>query len=69
MDEVKEHRRRKRLVSAGLAAVLTALLAAAASGEQRQPALHYCWPGILPRNLVFLVLVLLHGIRRLAPPY
>lgn len=26
-------------------------------------------PGILPRNLVFLLIVLAHGIRRLAPPY
>lgn len=29
----------------------------------------YFWPGILPRNLLFLVVVLLHGLRRLAPPY
>ncbi len=27
------------------------------------------WPGILPRNLVFLVIVLLHGFRRMLPPY
>lgn len=29
----------------------------------------YFWPGILPRNLLFLAVVLAHGFRRLAPPY
>jgi ADP-ribosyl-[dinitrogen reductase] hydrolase len=29
----------------------------------------YFWPAVLPRNLLFLVVVLLHGFRRLAPPY
>lgn len=29
----------------------------------------YFWPGTVLRNLVFLVIVLLHGFRRLAPPY
>ena len=29
----------------------------------------YFWPAVLPRNLVFLLVVLLHGFRRLAPPY
>jgi ADP-ribosylglycohydrolase len=28
-----------------------------------------CWPGLIPRNLLFLLIVLLHGFRRLAPPY
>jgi ADP-ribosylglycohydrolase len=27
------------------------------------------WPGILPRNLFFLAVVLIHGFRRLLPPY
>lgn len=27
------------------------------------------WPGVIPRNLLFLVVVLLHGFRRLLPPY
>ena len=27
------------------------------------------WPGLIPRNLLFLVIVLLHGFRRLLPPY
>ncbi len=29
----------------------------------------YCWPAALPRNLLFLLIVLLHGLRRLLPPY
>jgi ADP-ribosyl-[dinitrogen reductase] hydrolase len=27
------------------------------------------WPGIIPRNLLFLITVLFHGFRRLLPPY
>ncbi|HEX5219969.1 MAG TPA: ADP-ribosylglycohydrolase family protein [Verrucomicrobiae bacterium] len=29
----------------------------------------YFWPGIVPRNIFFLCVVLLHGFRRLLPPY
>ena len=29
----------------------------------------YFWPAVLPRNLLFLLLVLFHGFRRLGPPY
>ncbi|MFQ5828160.1 MAG: ADP-ribosylglycohydrolase family protein [Candidatus Methylomirabilia bacterium] len=29
----------------------------------------YFFPGLLPRNLFFLAVVLAHGLRRLAPPY
>jgi ADP-ribosyl-[dinitrogen reductase] hydrolase len=29
----------------------------------------YFWPGLIPRNLAFLLIVLAHGFRRLAPPY
>jgi ADP-ribosyl-[dinitrogen reductase] hydrolase len=29
----------------------------------------WCWPGLVPRNLFFLVVVLFHGFRRLLPPY
>jgi ADP-ribosylglycohydrolase len=29
----------------------------------------YFWPAVLPRNLFFLLVVLLHGFRRLGPPY
>lgn len=28
-----------------------------------------CWPGLIPRNLLFLFVVLFHGFRRLLPPY
>jgi ADP-ribosylglycohydrolase len=27
------------------------------------------WPGLVPRNILFLAVVLLHGFRRLLPPY
>ena len=30
---------------------------------------HYFWPGVIPRNLLFLIIVILHGFRRLLPPY
>ena len=29
----------------------------------------YFWPAVLPRNLIFLLIVLTHGFRRLLPPY
>ena len=29
----------------------------------------YWWAGVIPRNALFLAVVLLHGLRRLAPPY
>ena len=29
----------------------------------------YFWPGVVPRNLLFLAIVLFHGFRRLLPPY
>ncbi len=29
----------------------------------------YFWPALIPRNLLFLIVVLLHGFRRLLPPY
>ena len=32
-------------------------------------AVSYFWPGIIPRNLFFIIIVLLHGFRRLAPPW
>ncbi len=27
------------------------------------------WPGIIPRNVLFLAVVLMHGFRRMFPPY
>jgi ADP-ribosylglycohydrolase len=35
----------------------------------RQTPLPLFWPGLIPRNLLFLALVLGHGFRRLLPPY
>ena len=43
-------------------------LAAASSGSASGPV-RYFWPGVILRNVVFLVLVLGHGFRRLLPPY
>ena len=33
------------------------------------PAPRYFYPGVILRNLVFMIVVLAHGFRRLAPPY
>ena len=33
------------------------------------PPVRYFWPGLILRNAFFLVVVILHGFRRLAPPY
>lgn len=38
------------------------------AGEPSAPV-RYCWPAVPARNLVFLAIVLLHGLRRLLPPY
>ena len=44
--------------------------AQALDANEPQPACpRYFWPGVLFRNLVFLGVVLTHGIRRLLPPY
>ncbi|HEY7425755.1 MAG TPA: ADP-ribosylglycohydrolase family protein [Gemmataceae bacterium] len=40
-----------------------------ASRESKQGSPPLCWPALVPRNVLFLVLVLLHGFRRLLPPY
>jgi hypothetical protein len=41
-----------------------------AEGEGARPGpLALFWPAIVPRNLFFLAVVLVHGFRRLAPPY
>lgn len=42
------------------------------AGELVNPCgrpVRWCWPGVVPRNLFFLVVVLFHGFRRLLPPY
>lgn len=48
-------------------ALLRAVADRLAAG-QKGPV-RYFWPVALPRNLLFLVIVLLHGFRRLLPPY
>ncbi len=48
----------------GLAARLAQLRAGRSPGPQR-----WFWPGVFPRNALFLSAVLLHALRRLLPPY
>ena len=44
-------------------------LTALGSTGQAQPPVRYFWPGLVPRNLLFVAVVLAHGFRRLLPPY
>lgn len=44
------------------------LAASELDGQVDRPV-RYFWSGLLPRNLFFLIVVLAHGLRRLAPPY
>jgi hypothetical protein len=44
-------------------------LAAKLNGEVETKCPGYFMPGVLLRNLFFLMVVLFHGLRRLAPPY
>ncbi|MEN8761598.1 MAG: ADP-ribosylglycohydrolase family protein [Thiogranum sp.] len=37
--------------------------------QQAMPVIRYLWPALLPRNFLFLLIVLAHGFRRLVPPY
>ncbi|MFH0822139.1 MAG: ADP-ribosylglycohydrolase family protein [Pseudomonadota bacterium] len=46
-----------------------ARLADQAPGDKGSGRVRYFWPALLPRNILFLVLVMLHGLRRLLPPY
>ena len=56
---------RSRLIIEQIAA---RLVEQQASSQSRGPV-HYFWPAVILRNFLFLVTVLLHGFRRLAPPY
>ena len=52
--------------------LLEQIAARLAQQKDSAPALGpvlYFWPGLILRNLLFLVVVLIHGFRRLAPPY
>jgi ADP-ribosylglycohydrolase len=44
-------------------------LAILASGEDSPGPEPLFWPGLLPRNVLFLLAVLTHGFRRMLPPY
>ena len=48
---------------------LAARLEQQTSQQNSVGPIHYFWPGLILRNLVFLAAVLLHGFRRLLPPY
>jgi ADP-ribosylglycohydrolase len=39
------------------------------SGGASPGQINLFWPGMIPRNLLFLITVLIHGVRRLLPPY
>lgn len=41
----------------------------AAQSDQPLPVVRYFWPAVIPRNVLFLAIVLFHGFRRLLPPY
>ena len=51
-----------------LLAVADRLAAVGASAQSVSPV-RYFWPAVPLRNLLYLIVVLLHGLRRLAPPY
>ncbi len=53
----------------GLLTDLGARLAAVAESGQPGRPVRYLWPVVIPRNIIFLLLVLAHGLRRLLPPY
>ena len=44
-------------------------LDASLNGDARTRCPGYFLPGVVPRNLIFLMVVLFHALRRLAPPY
>jgi ADP-ribosylglycohydrolase len=44
-------------------------LCAATRAQQAMPVIRYLWPVLVLRNVLFLVVVLVHGFRRLLPPY
>jgi ADP-ribosylglycohydrolase len=41
----------------------------ASEAQRAMPLIRYAWPAVMLRNVLFLVIVLAHGLRRLAPPY
>jgi ADP-ribosyl-[dinitrogen reductase] hydrolase len=55
--------------SVGFIQRVAAKLAAQRSSTVPVGPVGYFWPGVIVRNLLFLAIVVLHGFRRLAPPY
>jgi hypothetical protein len=55
--------------SVGLLQTVASRLAQQKQDSQPLGPVRYFWPAVLPRNLMFLFVVLIHGFRRLAPPY
>ena len=55
--------------SVGLLAQVAERLDQQRNSKQGLGPVRYFWPGLLVRNLVFLITVLCHGFRRLLPPY
>ena len=55
--------------SASLLEQTAARLAQQSNTSDRLGPVRYFWPGVILRNLLFLVVVLIHGFRRLFPPY
>lgn len=37
--------------------------------DSNEKSVRYFWPGLIIRNIIFLTIVLAHGLRRLFPPY
>jgi hypothetical protein len=48
---------------------IAARLAEQKSSGQALGPVRYLWPGLILRNLLFFAVVLVHGFRRLLPPY
>lgn len=44
-------------------------LAEVSLGSTRSAPVRYFWPAVVPRNVLFLAVVLVHGLRRMAPPF
>ena len=55
--------------SAAYIEALGARAAFAAATNVVEPELPLFVPGLAPRNLFFMAVVLLHGLRRMLPPY
>jgi len=55
--------------STGFIRAVARRLAEQKASERPLGEVRYFWPGVILRNLLFLVVVILHGFRRLLPPY